>query len=113
MKKTISAIKKNQINLFELKKLSEMKLVEKSFENFLKKNFFKNSKSKKKYLFNKKSCACGTILLRNNFKFFVKPFNFIECNFCNTISINPMINDKGLDIIYSKKGIYSLYSKVF
>ena len=24
-----------------------------------------------------------------------------------------MINDKGLDIIYSKKGIYSLYSKVF
>ena len=47
MKKTISAVKKNQINLFELKKLSEMKLVEKSFENFLKKNFLKIVKVKK------------------------------------------------------------------
>tara|TARA_B110000259_G_scaffold187472_1_gene241803 strand:- start:900 stop:1886 length:987 start_codon:yes stop_codon:yes gene_type:complete len=113
MKKTISAVKKNQINLFELKKLSEMKLVEKSFETFLKKNFFKNSKSKKKYLFKKKFCPCGSKLLKNKRKFFIRPFTFIQCNFCNTISIDPMINDKGLDIIYSKKGIYSLYSKVF
>ena len=35
MNKTISTVKKNQINLYELKKLSEMKFVEKSFEIFL------------------------------------------------------------------------------
>ena len=113
MNKTISTVKKNQINLYELKKLSEMKFVEKSFEIFLKKKFFKNDKSKKKYLFKNKFCPCGSKFSRNNFKFFIKPFTFIECNICNTISIDPMINDDGLNVIYSQKGIYSLYSKVF
>ena len=113
MNKTISTVKKNQINLYELKKLSEMKFVEKSFEIFLKKKFFKNDRSKKKYLFKNKFCPCGSKFSRNNFKFFIKPFTFIECNICNTISIDPMINDDGLNVIYSQKGIYSLYSKVF
>jgi len=36
----ISKIKKNQINLFKLKKLSEMTFIENKFNVFLKKNFF-------------------------------------------------------------------------
>ena len=47
MNKTISTVKKNQINLYELKKLSEMKFVEKSFEIFLKKNFLRTIEVKK------------------------------------------------------------------
>ena len=47
----ISKIKKNQINLFKLKKLKEMIFIENKFDIFLKQNFFLNSKKKKSISF--------------------------------------------------------------
>ena len=109
----ISKIKKNQINLFKLKKLKEMIFVENKFDIFLKNNFFSDSKKKKQFLYKNKLCACGAILKKKNKNIFIKPFRYVKCDVCNTISIDPMINNTGLDVIYSQNGIYSLYRKNF
>lgn len=109
----ISKIKKNQINLFKLKKLSEMTFIENKFNVFLKKNFFSNSKKKNQYLYKNKTCACGAKFKKGNKRIFINPFEYIKCELCNTISIDPMINNKGLDFIYSQNGIYSIYRKNF
>ena len=109
----ISKIKKNRINLFKLKKLKEMIFIERKFDVFLKNNFFLNSQKKKQFLYNNKLCACGAILKKKNKNIFIKPFRYVKCAVCNTISIDPMINNTGLDFIYSQNGIYSLYRKNF
>ena len=109
----ISKIKKNQINLFKLKKLKEMIFVENKFDIFLKNNFFLDSKKKKQFLYKNKSCACGAIFKKKNQNILIKPFRYVKCDVCNTISIDPMINNTGLDVIYSQNGIYSLYRKNF
>ena len=109
----ISKIKKNQINLFKLKKLSEMTFIENKFNVFLKKKFFSNSKKKNQYLYKNKTCACGAKFKKGNKRIFINPFEYIKCELCNTISIDPMINNKGLDFIYSQNGIYSIYRKNF
>ena len=109
----ISKIKKNQINLFKLKKFKEMIFIENKFDIFLKKKFFSNSKKKKQFLYKNKSCVCGVSFKKKNKNVFIKPFRYIKCDICNTISIDPMINNAGLNIIYSRNGIYSLYRKNF
>lgn len=109
----ISNIKKNQINLFQLKKLKEMLFVEKKFNNFLKKKFFNNKKNRKRFLYINKFCACGSVLKKTKQRIYIKPFFYNKCRICSTISIDPMINRKGLDVIYSQGGIYSLYQKNF
>ena len=109
----ISKIKKNRINLFKLKKLKEMIFIENKFDIFLKKNFFLNSKKKNQFLFKNRSCVCGVSFKKKNKNVFIKPFKYIKCDACNTVSIDPMINDAGLNIIYSQNGIYSLYRKNF
>ena len=47
----ISKIKKNQINLFKLKKSEEMFFIENKFDVFLKKKFFLNIKKKREFLY--------------------------------------------------------------
>ena len=88
----ISKIKKNQINLFKLKKLSEMTFIENKFNVFLKKNFFSNSKKKNQYLYKNKTCACGAKFKKGNKRIFINPFEYIKCELCNTISIDPYSN---------------------
>jgi len=110
-KKKFIQIKKNRIDLFELKNLNEMMLVEKKFNLFLNKKIF--TKKNNKYLYKNKKCACGNIIGKKNNKFYIKPFAYIECKKCNSISVDPMINDKGLDLIYSNNGAYSIYRKKF
>ena len=39
-------------------------------------------------------------------------FNYVKCE-CGNIYINPMIKNKGLKLIYSDYGPYSLYRKKF
>lgn len=109
----ISQIKKNRIDLFSLKTEKEMKYVEKKFEIFLNRKIFKNRKSKKKYLYQIKSCVCGNKLGHKFSSFFLKPFLYRKCRFCGTISINPMLNNEGLKLIYSDRGIYNIYRKNF
>tara|TARA_Y100001936_G_C15979577_1_gene615896 strand:- start:15 stop:548 length:534 start_codon:yes stop_codon:yes gene_type:complete len=109
----ISQIKKNRINLFGLKTKKEMIYVEKKFDNFLKRKIFKDKKSKKKYLYQIKLCVCGRKLENNSSSFFLKPFFYRKCKFCGTISVNPMINNQGLNLIYSERGIYNIYRKNF
>ena len=109
----ISKIKKNHINLFKLKKMKEMIFIENKFDIFLKNNFFLDSKKKTQFLFKNKLCACGAILKKNNKNILIKPFRYVKCGVCNTISIDPMINNKGLDFIYSQNGIYFEYEKIF
>lgn len=50
---------------------------------------------------------------KKKLKFYIDPFNYIECAKCNTVSISPMISDKGLEKIYSNNGFYSIYQKQF
>lgn len=109
----ISKIKKNQINLFKLKKYTEMISIEKKFYLFLKKMFVSKEKNKSKFFIKNKICACGHKFGKKSSKFYIAPFNYIDCAKCNTISISPMISDKGLEKIYSNNGIYSIYQKQF
>ena len=106
----ISQIKKNSINLYELKTLKDLNHVENYFDSYLKKIFFKGSKLNRKYLFNKNKCLCGSkkkIRIRK-----IDLFDYIKCE-CGSIYINPMIKNKGLELIYSDYGPYSLYRKKF
>ncbi len=101
----ISNVKKNKINLFELKSKKDLKNVENIFDKFLKKNIFK-----KKYFSKARKCACGSKKYINNFK--VGLFKYVKCK-CNTYFVDPMPNDNFLKIIYSEKGPYSIYRKKF
>ncbi len=72
----ISNVKKNKINLFELKSKKDLKNVENIFDKFLKKNIFK-----KKYFSKARKCACGSKKYINNLK--RELFKYVKCK-CNT-----------------------------
>jgi 2-polyprenyl-3-methyl-5-hydroxy-6-metoxy-1,4-benzoquinol methylase len=106
----ISEIKKNSINLYTLKTLKDLNHVENFFHNFLNKNFFEGNKYNKKYFFNKNRCLCGSQKKIKTKK--IDLFNYVKCE-CGNIYTNPMIKNKGLKLIYSDYGPYSLYRKKF
>lgn len=101
----------NKIDLYKLKKKIDLINTEKYFEIFLKKKFFKNKKTIKKFLLLKRNCACGSKKI--NFKIKIKLFKYYECIICKTISCFPKIKDKGLNVVYSKNGPYEYYRKKF
>ena len=102
----ISNLKKNKIDLFQLKSLNDLENVEQHFDKFLKKLF----KNKNKYFTKNNTCACGQkkIKKKKKLNFFV--YNKCECG---TYFINPMPTSETLKLIYSEKGPYSLYRKKF
>ena len=106
----ISQIEKNAINLYQLKAKKDLIYVEQFFFSFLKKNFFQNIKNNRKYLKKNIKCICGSKKIVNRKK--IGLFNYSKCK-CGNIYISPMITNKGLDLIYSDKGPYSLYRKKF
>ena len=56
----ISKLKKNSIDLYKLKTPKDLSHVENYFDLFLKKNFFKENKINKKFIFIKNKCLCGS-----------------------------------------------------
>ncbi len=102
----ISKVKKNKIDLFQLKNFSDLKNVEKTFDTFITKLL----KKKTKYFFPNKKCACNNKNYLHKVK--IGSFDYLKCS-CGTYFINPMINDSTLNLIYSSKGPYSLYRKKF
>tara|TARA_B100000795_G_scaffold259154_1_gene233850 strand:+ start:3742 stop:4722 length:981 start_codon:yes stop_codon:yes gene_type:complete len=106
----ISKLKKNSIDLYKLKTPKDLSHVENYFDLFLKKNFFKENKINKKFLFIKNKCLCGSKKFIHKKK--IDLFDYIKCN-CGNIYISPMIKNDGLKLIYSEEGPYSLYRKKF
>lgn len=102
----ISKVKKNKIDLFDLKNEKDLYEVEKSFDRFLKKLF----KNRSQHFYEKKNCTCGDTKRIKKVKMGL--FNYIEC-ICGTYFINPMIKTQTLNLIYSEKGPYSMYRKKF
>ena len=105
----ISKIKRNNIDLYKLKNVKDLIYVEKLFDRFLKKILY-NKKTKLKYFFKNKKCACGLSIILEKFK--IGLFTYNKCK-CGTYFIDPMIKSSMLDLIYSEKGPYSAYRKQF
>jgi 2-polyprenyl-3-methyl-5-hydroxy-6-metoxy-1,4-benzoquinol methylase len=98
-------IKKIKLNLKLLKPISDLKIVEKTFDIFINKNIRNN-----KIFFSKKFCCCGK--KRIIFKKKIKLFYYNKC-ICGNIFVDKMLTDYGSKLIYEPRGPYDLYRNKF